>query len=110
MQRIKNDEEVHRNKNDQRIKQENKQEMFEMMNRTEMTVNGDESENAEMRRTVELELDLVKIHDMTSGAYGAGIDLTILEDVWRRKPWKVLEPTHPLTAFHILGRGQERWQ
>ena len=33
MQRIENDEEVHRNKNDQRIKQE----LFEMMNGTEVT-------------------------------------------------------------------------
>ena len=37
-----------------------------MMNRMEMTVNGDELENAEMRRTVESELDLVKIQDMTA--------------------------------------------
>ena len=37
-----------------------------------------------------------------SGACRAEMDLTVLEDVRRRGPWKVTEPTHPLTgSWHI---------
>ena len=37
-----------------------------------------------------------------AGPYRAGVNLAVLEDVWRHRPWKVLEPTHPLTNFPIV--------
>ena len=35
-----------------------------------------------------------------SGAYRAGIDLTILEGVRRHRPQEVSEPTYPLTNMY----------